>query len=82
MNNITKDYINSMEGIFKPEIEYLGNGDISFTIKCTMKSRWVSHFLSMLKYMQRLGGIGSSREVAIYSDGDGILIQNLNGIIH
>jgi hypothetical protein len=25
----------------------------------------------MLKYMQYLGNVGSSREVAIYSDGDG-----------
>jgi hypothetical protein len=25
----------------------------------------------MLKYMEQLGGLGSSRNVAIYSDGDG-----------
>ena len=30
-----------------------------------------SSFLSMLKYMQHLGNIGSSRVVAFYSDGDG-----------
>jgi hypothetical protein len=45
--------------------------EVEFTIKCRMKSRWVPHFLAMLKYMQTLGGLGSSRKVAIYSDGDG-----------
>lgn len=45
--------------------------DVHFTIEVTMKSRWVPHFLSMLKYMQQLGGLGGSREVGIYSDGDG-----------
>jgi hypothetical protein len=42
-----------------------------FTIECEMNERWIPHFLSMLKYMQQLGGLGSSRQVAIYSDGDG-----------
>lgn len=42
-----------------------------FTINCEMEQRWVPHFLSMLKYMQYLGGIGSSRKVSFYSDGDG-----------
>jgi|LakMenEpi03Aug12_release.lakeMendotaPanAssembly.Ray.scaffolds.fasta_scaffold1789748_1 hypothetical protein len=45
--------------------------DVTFTIECTMKGRWVPHFLSMLNYMQYLGNIGSSRKVALYSDGDG-----------
>jgi hypothetical protein len=36
-----------------------------------MKKRWVPHFLSMLKYMQYLGGVGGSRTVSFYSDGDG-----------
>lgn len=36
-----------------------------------MKDRWVPHFLAMLKYMEQLGGMGSSRKVALYSDGDG-----------
>ena len=44
---------------------------MKFTIEVEMEDRWVPHFLSMLKYMQRLGGIGSSREVTFYSDGDG-----------
>ena len=47
------------------------NSDKTFTITCTMKDRWVPHFLAMLKYMQHLGGMGSSRVVAFYADGDG-----------
>ena len=45
--------------------------DMEFTIKVKMQERWVAHFLSMLRYMERLGGIGSSREVTFFSDGDG-----------
>lgn len=71
MNNISKKYINNTEKTFRPEVTYLDGGNISFTIKCTMRERWISYFLSMLKYMQQLGEVGSSREVAIYSDGDG-----------
>ncbi len=44
---------------------------MKFVIYVEMQDRWVPHFLSMLKYMQQLGGMGSSREVGIYSDGDG-----------
>jgi hypothetical protein len=36
-----------------------------------MRERWVPHFMSMLKYMEQLGGLGGSRTVGIYSDGDG-----------
>ena len=42
-----------------------------FTIKVEMQERWIPHFLSMLKYMQRLGSMGASRIVSIYADGDG-----------
>jgi hypothetical protein len=42
-----------------------------FTITVRMKERWIPHFLSMLKYMERLGGLGGSREVSFYADGDG-----------
>lgn len=42
-----------------------------FRITCEMKERWIPHFLGMLKQMERLGNIGSSRSVAIYADGDG-----------
>lgn len=42
-----------------------------FTIKVKMQDRWIPQFLSMLEYMQRLGSIGSSREITFYSDGDG-----------
>jgi len=44
---------------------------MKFTIECEMGDRWVPHFLAMLKYMQFLGGIGSSRKVTFYADGDG-----------
>ncbi len=50
----------------KPDGEYT-----EFTIKATMRSRWVPHFLAMLRYMMKIGSWGSSREVGIYSDGDG-----------
>ena len=36
-----------------------------------MKTRWIPHFLGMLKKMEQLGGLGSSRPVGIFSDGDG-----------
>jgi hypothetical protein len=36
-----------------------------------MRERWIPHFMSMLKYMEQLGGLGGSRTVGIYSDGDG-----------
>lgn len=42
-----------------------------FTIKVKMKERWIPHFMSMLKYMEHLGSVGSSRDVGIYADGDG-----------
>lgn len=42
-----------------------------FSIKATMEERWIPHFMSMLKHMEYLGKIGSSRTVSIYSDGDG-----------
>lgn len=42
-----------------------------FTITIEMGERWIPHFMSMLKYMQWLGSVGSSRTVAIYADGDG-----------
>lgn len=45
--------------------------DIEFNITCKMNERWAPHFLGMLKQMQRLGSVGSSRRVSIYADGDG-----------
>ncbi len=44
---------------------------MKFTIKCEMKDRWVPYFLAMLRYMQSLGNLGSSRMVSFYADGDG-----------
>lgn len=43
----------------------------TFTIKVTMKRRWVPHFLGMLEKMEYLGNIGASRKIGFYSDGDG-----------
>ena len=44
---------------------------MKFTIEVEMKDRWIPHFLAMLKYMQDLGGMGASRTVSFYADGDG-----------
>lgn len=52
--------------------------DVTFTITCTMRSRWVPVFLGMLKEMQKLGGWGSSRYVTIYADGDGDFRPSFN----
>ncbi len=41
-----------------------------FTIEVEMQERWIPHFLSMLHYMQVLGGMGASRTVSFYADGD------------
>lgn len=45
--------------------------DVTFTVTCTMKARWVPHFLGMLTKMQQLGSWGSSRVISFMSDGDG-----------
>lgn len=63
-------YIHFRDKQFKPQVKHI-DGFTKFTIECTMKTRWVRHFLAMLRHMQMLGGIGRSREVALYSDGDG-----------
>lgn len=42
-----------------------------FTVEVQMEERWIPHFMSMLKHMEMLGGIGSSRELSFYADGDG-----------
>lgn len=36
-----------------------------------MSERWVPQFLGMLQQMEELGDVGSSRQVSIFSDGDG-----------
>ncbi|HDG7527511.1 TPA: hypothetical protein PFR81_002006 [Clostridioides difficile] len=41
------------------------------TIKIKMEERWINDFCSMLKMMENLGNVGSSKIVGIYSDGDG-----------
>lgn len=47
------------------------NDIIEFTVKCKMRADWAVMFMSMLKRMQYLGAIGSSRYLAFYADGDG-----------
>ena len=42
-----------------------------FTIEVEMQTRWIPHFLAMLKKMQQYGSLGCSREITFYSDGDG-----------
>ena len=50
----------------------LTDGDtVRFTIRVSMRKRWIPQFLGMLKYMERLGGVGASRKLTFYSDGDG-----------
>jgi hypothetical protein len=44
---------------------------VRFTVACSMKPRWIPHFLGMLKTMQRLGEIGASRVITFHVDGDG-----------
>ena len=44
---------------------------ITFNVTCSMKKRWIPHFLAMLNYMESLGSWGSSRTVSFYADGDG-----------
>ncbi len=43
----------------------------TFTVECKIEERWIPHFMSMLKEMERLGDRGSTRVVGIVSDGDG-----------
>lgn len=52
-----------------------------FTIEVEMPERWIPHFMSMLKYMEHLGNIGSSRNVTIYADGDGDFRPKFNSDI-
>lgn len=40
-------------------------------IKCTMKARWIPHFLAMLAEMEAYGSQGHSANVAMFADGDG-----------
>lgn len=43
----------------------------NFTIDVEMEERWIPHFMSMLKYMEHLGNVGSTRFVTLVVDGDG-----------
>jgi len=52
-----------------------------FTINVTMEERWIPHFMSFLKYMEYLGKIGSTRQVALIADGDGDFRPEFNSSI-
>ena len=52
-----------------------------FLIEIEMQDRWIPHFLSMLKHMEYLGGIGSSRMTHFFSDGDGDFRPKFNWTI-
>ena len=52
-----------------------------FIIEAEMEERWIPHFMSMLKHMERLGEMGSSRKVTLYSDGDGDFRPKFNADI-
>lgn len=45
--------------------------DVTFTVTCTMKRRWIPAFLGFLRRLQHHGNQGSSRPVTFYADGDG-----------
>lgn len=44
---------------------------MKLTIEVEMGDRWVPQFLGMLRYMERMGQVGSSRMLRFYADGDG-----------
>ena len=49
-----------------------------FEIQVEMDNGSIPHFLAMLKYMEQLGGQGSSRMVSFYADGDGAFRPRFN----
>lgn len=48
-----------------------GINDTDFSIKCSMKDRWIPYFISFLKRMEADGDIGHSELIGFYADGDG-----------
>ena len=44
---------------------------VKFNLEITMPKRWVKKFMQMLDCMRWCGGVGASRTVAFYADGDG-----------
>ena len=49
----------------------INQDESEFTIKVSMKNRWVPQFLSFLKRMEFNGMAGHSEIIGFYSDGDG-----------
>ena len=57
---------------FTEQVDQGGYKDSTkFIIEVRMRERWISHFLAMLKEMQYLGAVGSSRQLTFFADGDG-----------
>lgn len=52
-------------------VELGQNEEVEFDVHCKMRKCWANEFLSLLKDMQRLGEMGSSRFRGMYCDGDG-----------
>ena len=44
---------------------------VTFNVKCTMRVRWATQFLGMLKYMQKLGESRQSRQIGFFAEGGG-----------
>lgn len=44
---------------------------VKFNLEITMPRRWVTKFLQMLDCMRWCSGVGASRTVAFFADGDG-----------
>ncbi len=45
--------------------------EVTFTVTCTMRKRWAPEVIGMMKKMEQYGGLGCSRDIALFSDGDG-----------
>ena len=62
------DYDNLMGRCKKESEDSINVTD--FTIKCSMKDRWVPYFISFLKRIEKDGETGESDLVGFYVDGD------------
>lgn len=52
--------------------------NVKFKIEVEMDEHWKDIFLSMLSHMEKLGQLGCSRRVTLYSDGDGSFRPKFN----
>lgn len=67
----SREYINGKFYYIVEEGEHRDDDIQEFIIRVKMEKRWIPHFCSMLKYIEKLGKLGCSRIVAIFADGDG-----------